>query len=500
MCGIAGVWGKGDRRTVEEMVSRLEHRGPDARGLHCAPDDAGVLGHCRLSIIDPEGGHQPMYNEDKTVAIVANGEIYNFRHLRERLAGRHAFRTNSDSEAAMHLFEEAHTSAARCLDGMFALAIGDGGELFLARDPIGIKPLYFARLSDGLAFASELKALTGVGERVREFPPGTSFHSGHGFRRYYRVPKRNPLNLPLEVWVRRVRETLEASVSKRMMSDVPLGAFLSGGLDSSLIAAVARRQVRDLHTFSVGVQGSPDLEAARLVSRTLGTIHHEHVLEPDEIRVELNKIIYHLESFDQDLVRSAVPTFFVSRLASEEVKVILTGEGADELFAGYRYYRDFEDPLRLHRELRRSVSSLHNINLQRVDRMTMAHSLEGRVPFLDVKMIELAQEIPPDLKLFSNGRRKREKWILRKATEDLLPAEIIWRGKQQFDEGSGIIEPLEQECRSRMSLDEFEDYRRLYPEACLRSREEAVYHRILKEVYSNPTPILDNVARWSERN
>jgi asparagine synthase (glutamine-hydrolysing) len=220
------------------------------------------------------------------------------------------------------------------------------------------------------------------------------------------VPQQTAPKRTVEQHVTLVRETLDRAVTKRLMSDVPLGAFLSGGLDSSAIVALLRPHVDELHTFSVGMEGSPDLDAARTVARHLDTVHHEYVLTSDEIAGLLPEILYHLESFDQDLVRSAVPCYFAARLAASEVKVILTGEGADELFAGYRYYHDYEDPTLFGRELRRSVQSLHNINLQRVDRMTMAHSIEGRVPFLDVEMIELAQTIPPRLKLLRNGVRK----------------------------------------------------------------------------------------------
>ncbi|MFQ5929683.1 MAG: asparagine synthase-related protein, partial [Acidobacteriota bacterium] len=262
----------------------------------------------------------------------------------------------------------------------------------------------------------------------------------------------------------------------------------------------ARKHVDELHTFSVGVQGSPDLQSARAAARHLRTIHHEYILTPEEVFAELPNIVYYLESFDQDLVRSAIPTYLISRLASQEVKVVLTGEGADELFAGYRYHReDFRDPASLHRELWRSVSNLHNINLQRVDRMTMAHSLEGRVPFLDLDTIELAQTIPPELKLHSRQGRVIEKWILRKACEDLLPVENVWREKEQFDEGSGTIDLVAEKLENWMTPAEFERYARAYSEAGLCSLEEGVYHKWLCERYPDPSLVLDNVARWSER-
>jgi len=449
--------------------------------------------------MDPCGGHQPIKRIDDDCAIAANGEIYNYPQLRADLANRHNFRTRSDSESALHLYREVGVDTAKQLDGMFAFAIADGEELYLARDPLGIKPLYYGECNGGLAFASELKALVGHAEGVREFPPGTWFHSRHGFQRYYEVPDGSPMPGSLTEHLRNVRFALEQAVVKRLMSDVPVGAFLSGGLDSSIIAAIARLHLDELHTFSVGIEGSRDIEAARLVARYLDTVHHEYLFTPDEALAALPEIIYHLESFDQDLVRSAIPCYFASRLASEFVKVILTGEGADELFAGYTYYRGIACPRQLHRELRRSVCSLHNINLQRVDRLTMAHSIEGRVPFLDLGLIRVAQSIPPELKLFeADDGQVIEKWVLRKAFEDLLPAEIVWRGKEQFDEGSGTTEFVADAVDRWMSADEAERYSRANAATRLRSVEECIYHKLLVEAFPRSSCVLDNVSRWSD--
>jgi asparagine synthase (glutamine-hydrolysing) len=292
---------------------------------------------------------------------------------------------------------------------------------------------------------------------------------------------------------------LETAVGKRLMSDVPLGAFLSGGLDSSIICAIARRHMDRLHTFSVGFEGSRDLDAARRVARHLDTVHHEYALREEEVVRLLPKIIYHLESYDQDLVRSAIPTYFTARLAAEHVKVILTGEGADELFAGYRYHREIRGTASLQQELRRSIGALHNINLQRVDRLTMAHSIEARVPFLDVAMIALAQRIPAAWKLRrTSDDRLVEKWILRTACEDLLPHEIVWRAKEQFDEGSGTADLI-----GRRGLDDWlaasesEAYTQRHRGASLRSREECAYHKILCREYPEAEFVVRNVARWS---
>ena len=498
MCGIAGIWGQADPTRVQNMMDSLIHRGPDADGMFVSPTGAGILGHRRLSIMDPEGGDQPIYGTGKAKAIVGNGEIYNFSQLLPELAQRYRFRTKSDTEAILHLYEDRGITAVDQLDGMFAFAIADENKFFAARDPIGIKPLYYSQKDGVLTFASELKAIANWGEDIQEFPPGTFFSSETGFSTYYTVPDLAPqLDPEVDSMIQEVRETLEASVIKRLMSDVPLGAFLSGGLDSSIIAAVAKKQMEQLHTFSVGIEGSRDIEAARLVSRYLGTEHHEYLITPKEVMAKLPEIIYSLESFDQDLVRSAIPCYFTSRLAAEHVKVILTGEGADELFAGYTYYKGIPDDDTLHRELRRSVSSLHNINLQRVDRLTMAHSLEGRVPFLDLQMIELGQRIPAKLKLAGNPLV--EKWILRKAFEDLLPSEIVWRKKEQFDEGSGTVDLLTQMLAEAMSEEEAQSYQKKYTGTGLRSAEECYYHQVFMDVFEKPEPILANVARWSER-
>lgn len=499
MCGIAGSWGGlTESSEIEMMLKKLFHRGPDAHGLLICED--GGLGHQRLSIMDPAGGDQPLYNEDRKCAIVANGEIYNFPQLRQKLAADHRFCTSSDSEAILHLYEDVGgEEAVRQLDGMFAFAIADQDKLFAARDAIGIKPLYYSEDHGRFWLASELKALAGQVDNIKEFPPGSVYHSDTGFQTFYEVPDIMPGNRSAEYYLKRIRETLESCVNKRLMSDVPLGAFLSGGLDSSLIVALARRSLgRPLHTFSVGLENSGDIMAARRLAEYLDTIHHEYILTIEEIMEKLPEIIYHLESFDRDLVRSAIPCYFTSRLAAQEVKVILTGEGADELFAGYDYYKDIDDLDQvLHNELRRSVSSLHNINLQRVDRLTMAHSLEGRVPFLDIEMIKLAQEVPAKFKL--KGDPPMEKWILRQAFEDLLPPDILWRQKKQFDEGSGTVDLLDEALKGTVSNEEAQARQKEYPEAKLRCPEECFYHKLFMQVFDRPEPILKNVGRWAER-
>ena len=510
MCGISGVW-YGQKlekpsstslysQQVASMMQHLVHRGPDASGMYHSAH--GVLGHRRLAIMDPEEGHQPYKTDNDSVSLVANGEIYNWRSLRERTA-HYPFCTQADTEVAVPLFRQQGAQAAAMLDGMFALAYSRGDELLLARDPIGIKPLYYSRQQDAhgerLYFASEMKALLELNSPIATLEPGSTYSSRNGQQRYYRVPsypEREPMDAAQAI--SEVRSTLERAVHKRLMSDVPLGAFLSGGLDSSIIAAIAKAHMGELHTFSVGMEGAPDLEAARRVAAHLDTIHHEYIFSQDEVRQALPEVMYALESFDQDLVRSVIPTYFTSRLAAEHVKVILTGEGADELFAGYSYYRNYRDPEALQRELHRSITSMHNVNLQRVDRITMAHSIEGRVPFLDLEMIDLAARIPPQLKLYQDGSKQIEKWVLRKAFEDMLPSDIVWRDKAQFDEGSGTVDMLEHFIHEATHDKDSQAFRQARPHAKLRSKEEAYYYSIFEDVFDKPELMLENIGRWAQ--
>lgn len=498
MCGIAGIWGDGDVGLVRGMIDRLAHRGPDGSGFYRDEGSPTVLGNTRLAVIDPQGGGQPIHGDRAAAAIVGNGEIYNCAELREDLEFHHRFRSRSDTEVALHLYEDLGASTARRLDGMFAIAIADEDGLFLARDPIGVKPLYIGRRGASLLFASELKALDGLAEQVRPLPPGTCFHSSTGFHTYYTVPDGQPRELSLEPLLDILRATLDNAVRKRLMSDVPVGVFLSGGLDSSIVAALMRPHVDELHSFAVGFEGSPDLRAARRVAEHLDTRHHEAVLTAEAIERYLPEIVFHLESYDQHLVRSAVPCFFCARLAARHVKVVLTGEGADELFAGYDYLGGLGGDEALHEELRRLVTGLHALNLQRVDRLTMAHSLEARVPFLDVDMVQLAQVIPPALKLHDDGDRGRtDKWILRRAFEHLLPEDIAWRGKQQFDQGSGAAGALPRVTAGMIGREEAARYAKQHGRARLRSAEECLYHHLLVQAYEAPEQVLANVARWA---
>ncbi len=491
MCGIAALWGASDRQVIDSMLASQAHRGPDGRGVSETGRGQGMLGHCRLSIIDPEGGAQPLRSADEGWTLVANGMIYNDRNLRAGFTDA-LFGSGSDSESILFSVARGGPAAVDRLDGMFAFVMTDGQHLVAARDPIGIKPLYIGKRGEALAFASEIKALIGIADSIEEFPAGHVLDTRRGMEPYYRLPQARAESWRLQDALVALRETLESSVAKRLRSDVPFGALLSGGLDSSIIAALASRLTEDLKTFAVGFEGSPDLLAARKVAAHIGSDHRELVITPDQTLAELPRILAHLESFDQDLVRSAVPCWFVSRFAAEEVKVVLTGEGADELFAGYSYYRDIRDPDALAEELRSSIARMHNINLQRVDRMSMAHGLEARVPFLDREMIALGLSLPVDWKLTEVEGQRVEKWLLRKAFEDLLPPEIVWRGKLQFDQGSGVAD---------YAIGEIE---RMAQEAGVaregaRSAEEAYYRELLSDAFEHSQQMLDLVDHWDTR-
>jgi len=477
------------------MLTTLEHRGPDDSHEYRDPMRRLAVGHNRLAIVDPDGGFQPFRDADGGVAV-CNGEIYNHLELRHRSAT--PIDNGSDGAVVLPLFRRHGADFADALDGMFAVVIVDEhGSVVAARDRLGIKPLYRATRGGDLAYASELKALIGGGwTSIETVPPGHVWMNDE-LRSYYRVPTPTTGQMidgrAVEWWVRELRDALEQAVVKRLMADVPVGTFLSGGIDSSIVTALAARHVPNLTTFALGFAGSEDLDAARLVASHLGTDHHEIEVPEDEPLQVLPEALYHLESWDRDLVRSALPTYLVARHAARSHKVVLTGEGADELFAGYRYHAGYAaDPVSLQRELHRSVTAMHDSNLQRVDRMTMAHSLEARVPFLDPKVVDVAMQIPAGLKL----RRDRngsliEKWILRRAFEDLLPAEIAWRTKSQFDEGSGTLDRLPALAEAALPQGPPDE-----PEAGLRDLEEAWYFDEVRAGLGDWKAIRANTSVW----
>lgn len=494
MCGIVAALGEPPDEAVWRAVRALAHRGPDGEGMTRYAGKA--FGHRRLAIVDPEAGTQPMFNEDRSLAVVLNGEIYNHRLVRGGLSGSHRYGTHCDVEVVPHLYEERGAEGVKDLDGMYGFALGGDGDFVAARDPVGIKPLYVMKEGGVTWFASEIKALAGVGAApIEEFPPGHRFAPATGWARFRNLEpgeirwRDHRAASPL------IRRELENAVERRLMSDVPLGAFLSGGLDSSLIAAlIMRLWGGKLRTFSTGLPGSEDVARSREVAEAIGSLHTVETMSEGEIAGMLPEIVASLENYDRDLVRSAIPCYFVSRLARREVKVVLTGEGSDELFAGYSYLRAYRDAGELQAEMVRLVGGLHNMNLQRVDRMTMAHGLEGRVPFLDLKLIDLALAIDPELKLYGPGRP--EKWLLRQAFEDLLPERILWREKSQFDEGSGVAALMPRLSAGRVDLAEERVAAGAAGLPPLRDAEEAWYFHLFRERY-RLGQVRRTLGRWA---
>jgi len=456
------VFGDIDPDKCERMLARLNHRGPDDTGR--VRLEHAWLGHQRLSIMDVVGGKQPIADDTGSAYVVGNGEIYNHEDIRDRLC-EVRFSTDSDTESAFRLVLRDGSAALHDLRGMFALAMAHtGGHGVVARDPIGIKPLYWARLEQVTLFASELRAFDPEDQpMVEAFPPGYVWtpglpdtghvHDGSMVRFADAVPVevRPARYAPDEQWnaedLEHVRTVLSDSVRRHMMSDVPVGVFLSGGLDSAIVAAVAAAVAKDkgerLPTFAVGTEGSADLLAARAVAEYLDTDHHEIVPSAEDLEAALDEAVTVIEHFDPALVRSAVPNLLLAHEAVKHVKVVLTGEGADELFAGYSYVHDdesFATPDALQAELVRSIETLHELNLQRCDRTTMNYGLEARVPFLDATVMREMLAIPAEWKLRSDGRA--EKQLLREAFDGMVPDDILWRGKEQFGDGSGAGDVL----------------------------------------------------------
>lgn len=501
MCGIVALHGLSDPVLGRRMLDRIVHRGPDDEG-HLALA-GGWLGHRRLSIVDVAGGHQPLHQDG--LALVANGEVYNHAELRADLAHRR-FTTDSDNEVALHLVDEHGPAALARLHGMYALAVaGDDGRFVAARDPVGIKPLYWAERDGVHIFASELVAFDADWlPHAEAFPPGHYWTPEEGLKRLrgvtptrVRVREAAGDDPPPDVFAE-VRDSVTRAVTRRMMADVGVGVFLSGGLDSSLIAAVAaeqaRRDGRPLKSFAVGTETSSDLAAAREVAEFLGTEHHECVYTAEQAAAVLPAVVRSIESFDPMLVRSAVPNYLLSELAARHVKVVLTGEGADELFAGYSYLADVPGAAAgLQKELVRIVEGLHNLNLQRADRVSMAHGLEARVPFLDVDVIRFALSLPPAWKLTRDDRP--EKWLLRRAFDGWLPQHILWRGKEQFGTGSGLKDALLAQVTATISEEDFARERGAV-DPPLRTREEVAYFRHFRDHLGGVDP-QETIGRFA---
>lgn len=521
MCGIVAVFG-----TVDEPVEAqcrasaglLRHRGPDDEGVHVRPGVA-ALAHRRLSIMDPAKGAQPIAGPGGGV-VVHNGEIYNWRELRRELeaAGR-VLDTHSDSEVIVHLYEEYGDRFVERLDGDFAFAAVHGDDWIAARDPLGVKPLYYGADAGGrLWFASEFKAMPRHLHWYRPFPPGHLYTGRGGLRRYY-----------LPAWLADractgdgagIRQRLTDAVAKRLMSDVPLGSLLSGGLDSSVVTALAARLLRTadptrrLPTFSVGVDpDAPDLRAARDLAAYLGTDHHEVVFDPDEGVARLGEIIYHLESYDVSLVRGSVPMYFLMRrVHAEGVKVVLAGDGSDEVFGGYLYLYQAPDTAAFDEENVSLLTKIHTTELPTLDKLSMQHSVEARVPFLDTDLLDVAMTVDPRLKqplLAADGGVGRiEKWLLRDSVDEpvdvpcepLLPAKLLWRQKEAFEDGVGYswIDHLKAYAETAVSDADFERAAGRFPHNPPPTKEALLYRRIFDEHFPGPDA-AGCVGWWSTR-
>ena len=489
MSGIVAAYGPFDSRLGLRMLERLIHRGPDAEGSRQIGDS--WLGHRRLAIVDPEGGDQPLASDGGDLWLVGDGEIYNHRRLRREL-GEASFRTGSDHEAALRLFEREGLEGIERLWGTFALVIaGEDGRFAAVRDTLGVAPLYWAHRDGTVLFASELKAFDEDwrGE-IEPFPTGHAWMPEDGLCEWGSSPSGPSVlmrsHAPDEeppVWVfDAIRDSVVRAVETGLAADVPVGSFLSGGLDSSVICAVAAPAARErgetFKTFAAGLSDSPDLLAARRVADHIGSDHHERVYTAEEAIDLVPEVIGVLESFDPMLIHSAVPNHLVATLAREHVKAVLIGEGADELFAGYSHYGEIESGEELREELLETIRGLHNLGLQRVDRVTSANGIEARIPFLDLDMVELALALPPRWKLTRDDRP--EKWLLRRAFEGWLPDDLLWRGKQQFGQGTGMDEVLRDHFGATVSEEELERERDAV-DPPLRTREELAYYRIFRD-------------------
>lgn len=483
MCGIAGSYPEPRPQEVGQIMEAMEHRGPDGQGM--VELETACFGHVRLAVLDLEGGHQPMRLEDAVLTF--NGEIYNYRQLAEELLPNVALKTHSDTEVVLHLLKRYGPQIIQRFDGMFAFAYLCRGDLILARDPLGIKALYTAQRDGVTYFASEIKALAPITDQVQEFPAGCYYQPGQGYQNFFplesllqgrKIPQ-NPLDsLPA------IRQVTRQAVHKRMLADVPVGVSLSGGVDSSVIALLARETREDLKTFAVGVEGSRDLPAARKVAKGLKTRHYEYVYSLAEIESILPDVIRSLETFDAPLVRSSVANYFLARLTRQHVKVFLTGEGADEIYAGYEYLAQLKQPQALQKELINITLSLHNTNLQRGDRLSMRFGLEARIPFLDLESVLYGLSLPPEWKLQS--AQKPSKWLMRQAFTGLLPDDILWRPKAKFSKGAGSSELLTRKVEAEIGDSEFgKEKTRLHKQwgVKLRNKEELYYYKILRQFY-----------------
>ncbi len=486
------------RPLLLEMSKKVRHRGPDWSGIYA--DDHAVVAHERLAIVDPASGKQPLFSEDKTLVLAANGEIYNHRDLRKQFEGTYNFSTQSDCEVILALYQKKGPAFLDDMNGIFGFAIYDSknNEYFVARDHMGIIPLYMGWDRNGTFYvASELKALEGVCNKIEVFPPGHYLYSKDGeLKRWYtRDWMEYEAVRENETSIEEVREALDAAVHRQLMSDVPYGVLLSGGLDSSVTSAIAKKysQMRiesddtkeawwpQLHSFSVGLEGSPDLEAAQKVADHIGTIHHEIKFTIQEGLDAIKDVIYNLETYDITTVRASTPMYLMARvIKSMGIKMVLSGEGADELFGGYLYFHKAPSPKDFHEETVRKLIKLHQYDCLRANKSLAAWGIEGRVPFLDKEFIDVAMRINPRDKMI-NGERM-EKWVVRKAFESYLPESVAWRQKEQFSDGVGYnwIDTLKELVDDEISDEQLANARFRFPIQTPTTKEEYYYRSIFE--------------------
>ena len=503
MCGIVCAFDlkqKSEilRPQVLEMSKKIRHRGPDWSGIYS--DEKTVMAHERLAIVDPASGQQPLFSEDKKLVLAANGEIYNHRALRKQFNGSYNFQTASDCEIILALYKEKGVDFIDDLNGIFGFALYDveKDEYFIARDHMGIIPLYIGWDQNGTFYvASELKALEGVCTKIELFPPGHYMSSTDGkFVKWYNrewteydAVKEN------ETSIAEVKQALEDAVHRQLMSDVTYGVLLSGGLDSSVTSAIAKKYAQkrvesddtseawypQLHSFSVGLEGSPDLAAAQKVADYIGTIHHEIKFTIQEGLDAIKDVIYNIETYDITTIRSSTPMYLMARvIKSMGIKMVLSGEGADEIFGGYLYFHKAPNAEEFHEETVRKLDKLHMYDCLRANKSLMAWGIEGRVPFLDKEFIDVAMRLNPQDKMI-NGERM-EKWIIRKAFEDMLPESVAWRQKEQFSDGVGYswIDTLKEIVDKEVSDEQLANAKFRFPIQTPQNKEEFYYRSIFE--------------------
>ena len=517
MCSIFGIFGlqPGDdiqalRRHALDRSQRQRHRGPDWSGVYL--DEGAILVHERLAIVDPAGGSQPLLSEDGGLALAVNGEIYNHVPLKGELKQAYAFQTASDCEVINALYlEDAPASFLNRLNGIFAFALWDKakGRAIIARDPIGVVPLYWGHDKEGrLRVASEMKSLVDDCADVAQFPPGHWYDSATGeLTRYYQRPWRDYDAVEgVDVSLQELREAFEAAVHRQLMTDVPYGVLLSGGLDSSLVAAVAARYARHriedgdkteawwprLHSFAIGLKGSPDLAAAKIAAEALGTVHHGFEYTFEEGLDALPEVIRHIETYDVTSIRASIPMFLLARrIKAMGVKMVLSGEGSDEIFGGYLYFHKAPNAREFHEELIRKLDALNNYDCLRANKSMMAWGVEPRVPFLDREFLDVAMRIDAKFKMVDTSRsdaQRMEKGILRAAFDGHLPEQILWRQKEQFSDGVGYgwIDGLKAHADAQVSDRELTAADKRFPVNPPQTKEGYFYRSVFERFY--PTP------------